>query len=110
MQTQVTIRCPIIKGKLTLQGSDSNSSEFIVTGNGYMPVKIEATSLGGAVDTLMTQLHGLRLSPDAIARRKARSKARAETMARNAETNHKPRRQRGNNGTNPAVTETVTTS
>ena len=94
MQTKVTIKCPIIKGKLTLEGSDTNSREFIVSGSGYMPVTIEASSLGGAVDTLMTQLHGLRLTPDAIARRKARGKARSETLARNASNNGKHSRKR----------------
>ena len=110
MQTQVTIRCPIIKGKLKLEGSDTNSQEFVVSGNGYMPVKIEATSLGGAIDTLMTQLHGLRLSPDAIARRKARGKARSETLARNAENNHKPRSRPTRTQTNPTVSETASAS
>ena len=110
MQTQVTIRCPIIKGKLKLEGSDTNSREFIVAGAGYMPVKIEADSLGGAIDTLMTQLHGLRLSPEAIARRKARGKARSETLAKNANGNGKPRVRQIRTQTNPTVSETVSAS
>lgn len=110
MQTQVTIRCPIIKGRLKLEGSDTNSQEFVVSGHGYMPVKIGANSLGGAIDTLMTQLHGLRLSPDVIARRKARGRARSETLARNANGNGKPRVRPTRTQTNPTPSEGVSTS
>ena len=109
MSTVLTIRCPIIKGKLTLESNPMNPSEYMVTGTNYVPMTYTANTLGDAVNTLMLRLSSLTLSPEAQARRKARGKKMAESHAnriaeasRNGKRNRKPE-------TKPADLESVVT-
>lgn len=95
MSTTLTIRCPIIKGKLTLESNPMNPDEYRVSGNNYVPMTYGANNLGDAVNTLMLRLSSLTLSPEAQARRKARGKKMSEAHAnRAAEAARKGSRQR----------------
>ena len=97
MSTTLTIRCPIIKGKLTLESNPMDPEEYRVCGTNYTPMSFGANNLGDAVNTLMLRLSSLSLSPEAQARRKARGKKmseahanRAAELSRKANRNRKP--------------------
>lgn len=94
MSTVLTIRCPIIKGKLTLESNPMNPDEYRVSGTNYVPMTYGANNLGDAVNTLMLRLSSLTLSPEAQARRKARGKKMAEIHAQKSAASVKrtPRR------------------
>lgn len=98
----VTLKCPAVRGKVTITNDIGDGETFVATCTGFTPIQIEGATLGQAVDNFMLNVGSLARSAEYTARQKINGQAASERMKEyHAKAQAKASRSNKNNAPSP---------